>query len=51
MEYDGDEKVRECDLSFVAPHDGVYVLLLINDGDEDVDATIDAAIWEAEEEN
>ena len=25
------------------------VLLLINPGDEDVDATIDEAIWEAEE--
>ena len=49
MEYEGEEEVRQCNLTFHASDDDSYVLLLINPGDEDVDATIDAAIWEAEE--
>lgn len=50
MEYDGDEKVRRCELSCVAPHDGMYVLLLTNYGREDVGATIDGAIWDGDGE-
>lgn len=50
MEYEGEEEVRECNLSFAAPHDGIFVLLLVNEGEDDVDATIDAAIWDAADE-
>jgi hypothetical protein len=46
MEYVGREDVRECELSFVAPSDGTYCLLLINDSDEDVDATVEFSVWE-----
>jgi len=47
MEYNGYEDVRECEPSFVAPFDGAYCLLLINDGDEDVNATFECAVWKA----
>lgn len=46
MEYDGRTDVRECELSFVAPSDGKYCLLLVNHGDEDVDVTIEYSVWE-----
>jgi hypothetical protein len=50
MEYEGDEDVRDCDLSLCASDDGTYVLLLTNAGDEDADTTIDAAVWESAED-
>jgi hypothetical protein len=50
MEYEGDEDIRECELSFVADRDSKYLLLLINEGSDDVDVTVDIVIWDAEAE-
>ncbi len=44
------EDVRRRNLEFVAPGDGTFVVLLINWSDEDVEVTIDAAVWERENE-
>jgi hypothetical protein len=47
-----EEDVRHCDLqTFVAPHNGQFVLLIMNDNEEDVDVTVDVAIWASEEED
>jgi hypothetical protein len=46
IEVEGREDVRECDLSFVAPSNGTYCLLLINYGDEDVDIAFEYSVWE-----
>jgi hypothetical protein len=46
IEYEGREDVRECELSFVAPSKGKYCLLLVNYGDEDVDAAFEYSVWE-----
>ncbi|MGD0580172.1 MAG: response regulator [Bryobacteraceae bacterium] len=50
MEYDGEDDARDCKLSVVAPRDGAYSLLVINEGREDVDVTVDAAVWEPVDE-
>jgi len=52
IEYDvSEEDVRHCDLqTFVAPRNGKFVLVVMNDNEEDVDVTFDAAVWAAEEE-
>jgi hypothetical protein len=44
------EDVRRRSFEFVAPEDGTFVVLLINWSNEDVEVTIDAAVWESEEE-
>ncbi len=49
MEYEGAEEVLEWEVPFVAPHDGNYVLLVINHGDQDVDFGMDVTIWDADE--
>jgi len=46
-EYEGEEDVRDCELSFVAPRLGTYCLLIINEGHEDADVAMDAAVWES----
>ena len=50
MEYDGRTDVRDCELSFVAPSDGKYCLLLVNHGDDDVDVTIEYSVWDPQNE-
>ena len=45
IEYDGAELVREWEGSFVAPRAGKYLLVLMNEGDEDVDVTVDISVW------
>ncbi|MDP8989890.1 MAG: hypothetical protein M3N41_07400 [Acidobacteriota bacterium] len=45
------EEVRGRTLDIVVPKDGDFVVLLINWGDEDVEATIDCAIWPSEVED
>jgi len=42
--------VTEGEYAFVAPEEGRYVLLLVNWDDEATEVTVDAAVWEAEEE-
>lgn len=42
--------VMEGEYAFVAPEEGRYVLLLVNWDDEGTEVTVDAAVWEAEEE-
>jgi hypothetical protein len=50
--YEGEEDVRECELpTFVAPRDGKFVVLVMNDNDEGVDATVDISIWAASEDD
>jgi hypothetical protein len=44
------EDVRKRSFEFVAPEDGTFVALLINWADEDVEVTIDAAVWDNEDE-
>lgn len=44
-EYDGATDVIECELSFIAPRKGTYLLVLINGGDDDLEAVIDASVW------
>ena len=51
MEYEGDEDVRECELSFVPDKSGRYVVLLVNRSDDDVDVTVDVAIWAADDQD
>lgn len=42
--------VMEGEYAFVAPEEGRYVLLIVNWDDEGTEVTVDAAVWEAEEE-
>jgi hypothetical protein len=51
-QYEGEEDVRHCDLpTFTAPRDGDFVVVIMNDGDEDADVTVDVAIWPAADED
>lgn len=45
LEYDGEEDVRKCLLTFVAQFSGNYVILVINENDADVEVTVNAAVW------
>lgn len=45
-QYDGAEEVRKAELSFTAPREKTYCLLLINENDEDVEVKIDASVWD-----
>ncbi len=46
-----EEDVLHCDLqTFVAPRKGKFVLLVMNDNEEDIEVTFDVAVWAAEEE-
>jgi hypothetical protein len=47
-EYAGASDVRECELSFTAPRDGIYYLLLINKNKKEVEVEVDAAMWDGE---
>ena len=46
MQYEGEDDARHCELDFTAPKNGTYLLLVINEGAEDVDVTLDASLWE-----
>jgi hypothetical protein len=41
--------VINCKETFEAPQQGQYVLLLVNWGKDDIEVTVDAAVWEPEE--
>ena len=52
MEYIGEEDVLHCDLPpFVAPRNGKFVVAIMNNSDEDVDVTVDIAIWAGGDED
>ncbi len=47
-EYAGASDVRQCELSFTAPRDGTYCLLLINENKKEVEVEVDAVVWDGE---
>jgi hypothetical protein len=48
MEFAGDENVQQTEISFVAPKDGKYVLLLINRARRAIEIAVNIAMWEAD---
>jgi hypothetical protein len=44
------EDVRRRSFEFVAPVDGTFVVLLINWTEQDIEAIVDIAVWDTEDE-